>query len=286
MHIDPGKEALPNVLTIVQITDLHISRAARPQNQARNAARLRTVLKAIAALKPRPVAILATGDLVDEGLAEEYAALKDIMAESAIPVHFGIGNHDSRAGFQAAFPHVPADENGFVQYAVTIGGLRVLMCDTVEGKDRGGFCDKRAAWLAAQLDAAPDEPTLLALHHPPVPSGIPWMDEAADAPWLKRLAAVIEGRRQIKGLISGHMHRAYGGVFAGHPVSVSWATSVQLALDLRPIDRNVPDHREIVVDSPPGFTLLRWDQERLTVHSCVAGDFPPIATFEHPFPKD
>jgi Icc protein len=272
------------VLTIAQITDLHITNAA--PDQARNRDRLRTVLKAIGELKPRPAAILLTGDLADTGQPDEYAALKDILAGLSIPVYFGVGNHDSRPAFRAAFPETQVDENGFVQYAVTIGGLRVVMCDTVEGRDRGGFCEKRAAWLARMLDDAPDAPTVVALHHPPIPSGITWMDEPADAPWLQRLAAVIEGRNQIKGLICGHMHRAYSGVFAGQLVSVSWATSIELTLDLRPVDMHVPDHRELLTESPPGYTLLHWDQGTLSLHSCVAGYFPAAVTYEVPFRKD
>ena len=53
-------------------------------------------------------------------------------------------------------------------------------------------------WLARTLDEMPDTPTVLALHHPPVPSGIVWMDEPPGAPWLARLEDVIKGRRQIK----------------------------------------------------------------------------------------
>jgi 3',5'-cyclic AMP phosphodiesterase CpdA len=132
----------------------------------------------------------------------------------------------------------------------------------------------------------PDTPTILALHHPPVPSGIVWMDEPEDAPWLKRLAGVIEGRKQIEAMICGHMHRAYNGKFAGHVVSVSSATSIQLALDVRPIDLRVPDGRELLTERAPGYTLLVWHGGRLALHSCPAGEFKAAVTYQVPFIQD
>jgi len=274
------------MLTLAQITDIHISGADDPLNQTRNAARLRAVLKAIHGLKPRPAAILVTGDLADHGAVEEYENLKAILRTTEIPLYFGLGNHDGRSAFRDAFPATPVDENGFVQYAVTIGGLRVVMCDTLEeGENGGGFCPARAAWLARTLAAAPQTPTVLALHHPPIASFIPWMDEPATAPWLGRLAEAVRGHRQILTMACGHMHRAYHGRFAGHLVSVSPATSIQLTPDFTPVDKRVPDGREILVEEPPGFSLLAWDGTSFAVHVGVGGDFPSAVTYDFPFIK-
>jgi 3',5'-cyclic AMP phosphodiesterase CpdA len=201
-----------------------------------------------------------------------------------IPLHFGLGNHDRRQALRDCFPSIPADQNGFIQYAVDIGGIRVVMCDTVEeGQDGGAFCEKRAQWLQHALEDAPHTPTILALHHPPIPIFIPWMDDARDAPWLTRLAATLSGKRQILTLAAGHMHRAYHGMFAGQLVSVSPATSVQLTLDLSPVDLYQPDGREILTEEPPGFSLFAWDGRALSVHVGVAGDFAPAVTYTVPF---
>src|ERR1700722_7242466 len=89
------------MLTIAQITDLHIATAAPHLG---NAERLRAVLAAIARLRPRPAAIFASGDLAETGAPEEYAALAGILKGAPSPVYVGMGNHDLRAPLLAAFP--------------------------------------------------------------------------------------------------------------------------------------------------------------------------------------
>jgi Icc protein len=273
------------MLTIAHITDLHITSPRDPASHTQSETRLQQVLDAIYALKPRPLAIVATGDLVHNGEAKEYAELRRIFSNTQIPIFVGVGNHDRRETFRAAFPETATDENGFVQYATGIGGLRLVMADSLEeGQNRGVYCEARTAWLRRILEEAPEAPTLVAIHHPPVRSGIQWMeDPSSDDPWVLRLAEVLRGRRQVVGVIAGHLHRAFHAPFAGHIVSVSAATAIELTLDLRDIDRNRPDGRELLREEPPGFSLLLWDEGRLTTHVCVAGDFPGAVHFNAPF---
>ena len=275
------------MFTIAQITDLHITTDADPARKKHNDSRLREVLKSIHALRPRPVAIIASGDLVERGDLEEYAAVKEFLGVVEIPLHIGIGNHDLRENFRKAFPQCPVDSNGFVQYATDVNGIRLVMCDTVErGLEGGSFCERRAAWLAETLDAKPKTPTIVALHHPPIASGIQWMDDVPNAEWITRLAGALEGRSQIRAIICGHVHRPFHGIFAGHVVSASPAAAPQLTLNLTDVDLRVPDGREIVLDEPPGFSLYRWDGASLTTHTCVAGDFAPVASYDRAFTVD
>jgi 3',5'-cyclic AMP phosphodiesterase CpdA len=274
------------LLTIAQITDLHITTDRDPVNRWRNAERLSQVLKSIHALKPRPVAIIASGDLVDRGEPEEYAELVELLKSVEIPIYFGIGNHDRRALFLAALTSqgVRTDPNGFIQYAVDLGGLRLVVCDTLDDASEGGaFCEDRAAWLAATLDEAPLQPTVIALHHPPIASGIRWMDPDPQAGWIARLGDVIRDRDQVKSLLCGHVHRAFNGVLAGRAVAAAPATSIQLTLDLTPVDMHVPDGREMLVEEPPGFTVVMVHEGQVNTHVCVAGDYAPAVAYTSPF---
>jgi Icc protein len=276
------------MLTIAQITDLHVAVDADGAVRPGNAGRLRTALAAIAALRPRPAAIFATGDLTETGSPEEYAALAEILQEAPCPLHLGMGNHDRRAALLNAFapPLTGVDDHGFVQYAVDVGDLRVIMCDTVEeGRAGGHFCEARAAWLTRTLDAAPSRPTVVLLHHPPIPCGIQWMDPTFEAVGRDRLGVALRGRTQVLAVLCGHVHRAFHGPFGGHLVTVSSASAPQLTLDLTPVDMRVADGREILRGEPPGFTLLAWDGERLATHHGVAGDFPHPVTYDTPFER-
>jgi 3',5'-cyclic AMP phosphodiesterase CpdA len=276
------------LFTIAQITDLHVTTDRDPLNQRRNEERLRQVLATIHGLRPRPAAIVASGDLVDRGEAEEYEELRRVLAGCEIPVYFALGNHDQREPFLQAFegPYARKDEHGFVQYAVDFGPMRMVVVDTLEDDTQeGGFCENRAAWLTRTLDAEPHKATALILHHPPIPSGIQWMDPEPNAPWIQRLAEVLRGRDQVKVLMCGHVHRAFNGLFAGHAVSAAPATSIQLTLDLTEVDMEVPDGREILVEEPPGFALLMADGGELTTHMCLAGHYPSAVNYNFPFRK-
>jgi 3',5'-cyclic AMP phosphodiesterase CpdA len=277
------------MLTIAQITDLHISVAPHGPSHPGNPERLRSVLAAIAALRPRPAAIFASGDLVENGTPEEYAALAGILRDAPSPLYLGPGNHDRRAPLLDAFPapSTQTDDHGFVQYTVDVGDLRLVMCDTLkEGRPEGAYCEARASWLARTLDAAPSRPTVVILHHPPISCGIAWMDPTFDPAGRDRLREVLRGRTQVVGILSGHVHRSFHGAFAGHTVTVSAATTLELTPDFTAIDRRVADGREILRGEPPGFTLLAWDGEQLAIHNCLAGAFPHPVTYDTPFVRE
>jgi Icc protein len=172
-----------------------------------------------------------------------------------------------------------------VQYAVDFGSMRMVVCDTLEGENHGDYDEARAAWLSATLDEAPERPTAVILHHPPIPSGIRWMDPDPQSPWLLRLAEVLTGRNQVRVLMCGHIHRAFQGLFAGHMVAAAPATSIQLTLDLTEVDMEVPDGREILVEEPPAFVLLMSNGPDLTTHVCLAGEYTPAVTYNFPFRK-
>jgi 3',5'-cyclic AMP phosphodiesterase CpdA len=277
------------MLTIAQITDIHICTAQDPARHARAEARLRQALRAIMALRPRPIGIIASGDLTETGAVEAYADFWGIVRqETDLPVHPGLGNHDLRANFIAA-SQWPAEQldQGFVQYAVDLPeGLRLVMCDTLEeGQSGGGLCEARAGWLRRTLRQAPNRPTVVALHHPPIASGIQWMDPGPDEAWIGRLEGALEGQDQVRALMCGHLHRPFASTFAGKIVTVSAATDIQLTLDLTDVDMDRPDGREILVDEPPAYALHMWREGRWTTHFCLAGPYPAAVMYTYPFSK-
>jgi 3',5'-cyclic AMP phosphodiesterase CpdA len=261
-------------MLLAQITDLHLGMESDDPDEP-NTRRLRASLEAIFARRARPDALLVTGDLT-EGRAASYQRLRAILAEFPAPAHLCIGNHDDRAAFLAAFPETPT-VGGFVQYAVEDGPVRLLVLDTSEeGRHGGGFCPARAAWLAERL-AESARPTLLVLHHPPVATGLEWIDVGAQEAWIGRLAEAVSGHGHVVGAVCGHLHRPIAAVWRGLPVSVCAATAPQLALDLSPVDPDAPDGRPLVVDQPPAFALHRITPAGLVTHFATAEPAPALA---------
>jgi len=250
-------------LRIAQITDLHIG--FEPGNTRElNSRRLEAVLARLAGLAPDIV--LVTGDLTEHGDCDSYARLGAMLERSGLRVRLLVGNHDRRDAFASELPGFRAAD-GFVHHVLDLGDVRIVALDTLEeGRHGGAFCGARARWLEETLAAAPDRPTLVALHHPPVETGIAWMTAPPLAPWARRLEAVLARHPQVRLVVAGHIHRAMAAGFAGRPLLVCPACAPQLALDFRPIAPDAPDGRPMVVAEPPGFALHLWTGDAFVSH--------------------
>ncbi len=266
-------------MLLAQVTDIHLG--FDPDNPSEfNRKRLDQALKVLCEMTPQPDALLATGDLVDRGDQDSYQRLEEAFADLPFPVHMCLGNHDLRAPFHKQFPDVPMAD-GFVQYEIDDGPLRLLILDTLEeGRHGGAFCDVRANWLADRLSEKQDKPTLLILHHPPVESGIAWMNTDPREPWVSTLADTIAGHDQVKGMITGHLHRNISTSFEGTSLSICASTAPQVAFDLEPIDPDNPDGRNMIVADPPAIALHWWNGKQLVSHFETAEEHVMLARYD------
>lgn len=267
-------------MLIGQLTDIHIG-FDKGNPEEHNMIRLRAALDKLVNGPNRPDLLLLTGDLTEDGHPADYARLAEAVSVCPFPVWPIVGNHDLRAAVRAAFPQCPPSDDGFLHYVLDHGSLRLVLLDTLEvGRHGGGFCEVRARWLAETLAAAPDKPTLVALHHPPFTAGIPWMDTDAREPWVARLAEALKGHGQVKGLIAGHLHRTILSHWEDLPVLVCPSTAPAVGLDLTPIDAEMPDNRVLITDEPPGYCLHLWNGTDVVTHFEYAGDYRVFARFD------
>jgi 3',5'-cyclic AMP phosphodiesterase CpdA len=232
---------------LVQLSDPHLGADwGGPDPDARLAAAVDAVL----ALPQQPDAVLVTGDLTDHGTDAEYARAVELLAPLNAAVHVLAGNHDARAGLRRAFG-LPGAGDEPVQYGVDLGPLRLLVLDTtIPGEDAGALDDERLAWLDRELRAAPDAPTLLAMHHPPLATGVALWDElglaAADRAALE---GVLDGHRQVRRIVAGHVHRTMATELAGRPVLAVPSTYVQVRLNFAATEI------ELAPSDPSGFAV-------------------------------
>ncbi|MFS0736217.1 phosphodiesterase [Sphingomonas sp. 1P06PA] len=266
-------------MLVAQITDLHLG--FDPGNPHEfNRKRLDQVIARLANLDRRPDLILATGDLVDRGDVESYAALRDALSAAGVPVYLCMGNHDVRDNFARVFPETPIAD-GFVQYVVDHGPLRFVVIDTLEeGRHGGAFCEQRAAWLSRTLAEDLHRPTVIVLHHPPVETGIDWMTTDPAEPWVIRLEQAMAGHANIVGMVCGHIHRPIVTGWKGWPVAVCPSTAPQVALTLSPIDPDRPDGRPMIVADSPGYALHYWNGQSLVTHFDTSDEHVVLARYD------
>lgn len=263
----------PNFL--VQLTDPHIREPGRlAYGRIDTAPYLKRAVASVLRLRQQPDAVVITGDLSDFGRAAEYAHLAELLAPLAMPVYLMPGNHDDRDEMRRSFPgHGYLGAEGFVQYSVKVGAIRLLTLDTVvPGHSHGTLCAQRLGWLEAQLDAARHEPVVIAMHHPPFRTLIGHMDAIGLREGGPELEALVARHPNVERIVCGHVHRAIDVRFGGTIASVSPAPAHQVALDLQ------PDAPSAWMLDPPGFRIHAWDGERLVTHLAPSGEF------EGPYP--
>lgn len=266
---------------LVQLSDPHIRAPGRlTYRRVDTAAYLRRAIAAVNALPQAPRAVIITGDLTDFGTPEEYAHLRALLQPLACPCYLMPGNHDDRAGLRQAFAehaYMQSAEaaDDFVQYAVDLGGLRLVTLDTVTPRaSHGELCTERLQRLDALLSADPHTPTVLAMHHPPFATYIGHMDVIGLRHGGPELAALLGRQPQVQRVICGHLHRPIQALWGGTLAMTAPSTAHQVCLDL------AHDAASRFALEPPGFLVHAWSEAgQLVTHQAAIGEFDG----PHPF---
>ena len=228
---------------------------------------LEAALAAIESSGVRPDAIIFTGDLVDLGERRAYADLRALVEPFAerlsAPVVWVMGNHDDRRAFRRELWDLADDDDRPIDRVDEFDGLRVITLDTsVPGHHHGEVSDAQLDWLREVLSTPAPLGTVLAMHHPPVPSVLA-LAASVELREQKRLAEVVRGT-DVRSIIAGHLHYSTFATFAGIPVSV--ASSTCYAQDLTvPVGGTRPQ------DGSRAFNLVHVFDDTI-VHSVVPLD--------------
>jgi 3',5'-cyclic-AMP phosphodiesterase len=220
---------MTNPFLLVQLSDPHIG---AEWGGADAVGRLAAAVGSVRALPQQPDAVLISGDLADNADDAEYGELRDLLALLDARSYVLPGNHDDRDALHRNFG-VPGADGEPVQYAADLGALRLVVLDTTRpGEDRGELDAQRLDWLDAELAGRPEAPTIVAMHHPPLSTGIPVMDEIG-LPIADRraLGQVVQRHPHVLRLVGGHMHRTVAAELAGRVVLAAPSTYVQMRLD-------------------------------------------------------
>lgn len=233
-------------LLLFQFSDPHIGAEWAEGDPV---AMLAAAVDAARSLEPNPDAVLVSGDLADHAADHEYERIKELLAPHAAPLHVLPGNHDDRRALRRHFGVAGVDGQP-VQYVAEVGPIRLVVLDTtLPGEDRGELDMERLAWLDETLAAADDLPTVVAMHHAPLATGIPVWDEIG-LPLADRqaLGEVVGRHPQVRRIVAGHVHRTISAELGGRGVLAVPSTYVQSELDF--------GAQEIrLSDDPPAFAV-------------------------------
>lgn len=223
---------------IAHVSDTHLLAGGRPlYGKVNTIEHLGQALAQLERSIAQPEAIVFTGDLADLGEPDAYERLRAIVEPYAERMNAQIiwvmGNHDERPDYSRL---LFGEESTAPQDRVyDVNGLRIISLDTtVPGYHHGDLEDAQLEWLAGVLATPAPHGTLIAVHHPPIPTPLLEAMGMLELQDQHKLAAVIRGT-DVRGILAGHLHYSTHSTFAGVPVSVASATCY--TLDLSAEDR-------------------------------------------------
>ncbi|RZS57577.1 3',5'-cyclic AMP phosphodiesterase CpdA [Microcella putealis] len=266
----------PPVRTIVHLSDTHLLGDGRAlYGKVPVEERLQRALERIEASALSPDAFVFTGDLTDLGEPDAYrrlrATVEPVVARMNARLIWVMGNHDERAAYASLLCDAePTDAPQDRVY--DLGGLRVISLDsTVPGYHHGELEPAQLEWLASVLAEPAPLGSILALHHPPVPTPLEVMSvlELHDQPALERVIAGSD----IRAILGGHLHYSTHGTFAGIPVHVASATCYTL-------DLGAPAERLLSgVDGAQSFDVISVYADRVVSSTVPLAAAPEVTGF-------
>ncbi len=189
------------------LSDPHIaadsSTVLHGQNMATN---LRGVIGEILRADDSPRGVLINGDLaLTDGQVGDYRTFLELvepLRKSGVTLHATLGNHDDRQNCQAALPG--QEDRGLDRRVGVVehDDLRLILLDSLDKPNvtRGELGQAQREWLANALDARPDVPALIFVHH--------HLDATTQAALndTTELVELLKTKRQAKAVLVGHAH--------------------------------------------------------------------------------
>lgn len=191
----------------VQISDTHLLADTNMESHGVNPYRnLERIVTHVSRLDPAPTFAIFTGDLISDDDAGSYRHVKALADRLTSPVHFAMGNHDLRQPFRRIILGEASPGSQPYYYAFDAAGYRFVVLDSVvEGQVAGELGAAQLSWLDDTLAEGPLRRTVLFMHHPPVRTGVDWLDAHAFGNG-GGLLDVLAAHPQIQRVFFGHVH--------------------------------------------------------------------------------
>jgi Icc protein len=232
---------------LLQLTDMHLF--ADPGDTILGMTPRLTYQQVVdeASTKPWDLALL-TGDLSQDGTPAAYEAVRELSDPLNASCYWVPGNHDQPSVMERTLDTSPFRTDR----VFSVGAWRVVMLDTaVADETHGRLSAEELKFLDEALAAHPDTPTLVAMHHAPVPVGSAWLDPI-NLREPEAFQTIVESHAQVQLVLFGHVHQN---------VEVKW-NDVRLYGCPSTCFQFAPESEEFRVDEAnPGFRRVRLAED-------------------------
>lgn len=199
-----------NKYKIIQITDTHLTpkNALAANNQKIDPfLKLASIFKDISEMIIKPNLIVITGDLIHEGVREDYKHLAKLITNQKeklhIPIEVVLGNHDRTKAFFEGYLQKPEQKKYY--YLKSTDEFDFYFLDSkFYNYEQGYLGQEQLDWLKNNLNAHQDKPALLFLHHPIDGPAIHHMRYSILQESKELISVITE--TSVQAVFSGHIH--------------------------------------------------------------------------------
>lgn len=238
-------------LQLVQITDPHLHASLDGTLLGLTTQySLDLVLQKIRKERPALDAVLATGDIAQDGSVEAYRRFRSILEDFTCPSRWCPGNHDINENMLEA-------ANGAKLGELTLeldNWLVVLLDSSVANKVYGQFAEAEFEKLEQTLSNHSDKHCLVTFHHHPIDMGSRWIDQQR----IKngdRMVELIHRFDNVRAVLWGHVHQELDKMIDGVRYLSTPSTCVQFepqSTDFS-VDKEQPGYRWFELHSDGSF---------------------------------
>ncbi|WP_239923543.1 3',5'-cyclic-AMP phosphodiesterase [Agaribacterium haliotis] len=239
-----------NRFRLLQITDCHLGSSPRETLLGMDTDQSFYDVLATAQAAEQPDMIICTGDISNDAGALSYARFLSMMEDyfPDVPLAWLPGNHDDPDNMLVVGRHP-------ISHSHCVNGWQMIMLDSRIPREEGGrLGPNELARLKRLLDAHPDMPTAIFLHHQPVPVGCKWLDQyvVSDADAFFEL---VDQYQQVKMISWGHVHQEFYRERNGVALIGTPSTCIQFLpnSDEFKLDTRMPGYRNYVLNEDGSF---------------------------------
>jgi len=189
----------------IQISDLHLfADKQKKLNGITTYKSLNTIINHINQQKMEYDFVLISGDITESGEEQAYENACSLLKTLGKPFFWIPGNHDKKTTMKGfSEKNALSIESAFIHKNWQF----IFLDSSVLGKSYGQISGTSLQLLKRRLQEY-SNPTIIALHHNPLPTNTVWADKIM-LQKSENFLQIIQSKPQVKAVLYGHIHQPY-----------------------------------------------------------------------------